>query len=282
MKIAAVTILFNPDKIFLERIKSYAPFVDKFYLIDNSDKGFFKHEADLANPSIKYITNQQNEGIAKPLNSAARMAIAEGFDWLLTMDQDSSFADGDFLKYINCILNYDMRSEVGMFGVEHDSRKNIYHDCHFDFISHLITSGSLLNLKVYQATNGFDENLFIDHVDHDFCLQVLSGGFKIMKLNNILLDHKIGSTSKNISFKSFEKTNRTLHPPLRMYYILRNYLYLKKKYKDQFVKEFEEITTGVKNSIKNNLLYNKERGSVLKYIYMAIRDFRKGKMGKLN
>ena len=54
--------------------------------MDNSDDDIIRYQDT---KKIKYIKLHENKGIAYALNKGAKEAIAQGFDWLLTLDQDS-------------------------------------------------------------------------------------------------------------------------------------------------------------------------------------------------
>ena len=56
----------------------------------------------------------------------------------------------------------------------------------------VITSGNLLNAGHFQALGGFDESLFIDYVDHDFCLRAVIAGFHIVVSADASLSHSVG------------------------------------------------------------------------------------------
>lgn len=278
MNLAGVVILYRPDKKLIERLNTYKSFLNKFIIIDNSEaKTSLQY---LQDSNILIIHDGENKGIASRLNQAAQIALNEGYDWLLTMDQDSFFSGNDFLEYINCVSDFKDSNKVGIFGVEFDNSKTVTAGCNFLETNYLITSGSIINLKVFVQTNKFDEQLFIDHVDHEYCLQVRLKGFKIIKLTNILLNHSLGSVSFHRSVKNLKKSSRTLHSPIRIYYMVRNYLYLSKKYSKYFKKDLKEIRKNVLISIKNNLLYGKQRLLIFKYIISGIIHFKINKSGR--
>ena len=85
VKLAGTVILYNPSKENLENILVYLNEVDRLYLVCNS--------ANIPKVSlskkITYIYNSSNYGIAKSLNIAAYQAIKDGYEYLLTLDQDS-------------------------------------------------------------------------------------------------------------------------------------------------------------------------------------------------
>ena len=99
MNIAGVVILYHPDiKQLSENINTYVPGLKELYIYDNSEIQTPGIEAALNNlhPCIKYQFFNSNEGIAKRLNQAVETAMQSQYDYLLTMDQDSSFKVGDF------------------------------------------------------------------------------------------------------------------------------------------------------------------------------------------
>lgn len=99
MKIVAVVIWFNPNKSMFENICSYSKYVFKTIIIDNStiDNSVLIE----ANENIEYISLNKNFGIAAALNIGYKRAEALESDWVLTMDQDSSFSDIDIKNYLN-------------------------------------------------------------------------------------------------------------------------------------------------------------------------------------
>ncbi len=283
MKLAGVTILYYPDEEFLKRIDSYRPYLNKLIIIDNSDRADPNIFLPLQNEDkICIIQNQENEGIAKRLNEAAKIAINEGYEWLLTMDQDSLFSAGDFNKYLQCIEEYTQKAKVALFAVEYDLRLLKKDVCSFIKVHYTITSGCILNLSVWQQTGGFNELLFIDSVDHEYCFNCIIYGYEIVKFDSIILSHQLGTAADLRSLRNFKKTKRFLHSPFRIYYMVRNYLYVNKKYSATFESDLKKIKKAVFNNIKNNLLYNKKRWIVLKYAIKGVTDFKRKRTGKSN
>ena len=117
--LAGVVILYNedPHKI-IENILSYSTKLDKIYLYDNSTVKNINWEILLnkLGKKVEYIFFGENLGIAKRLNTAATSAIKDGYSFLLTMDQDSSFSDTSFAKYLENISQCTIPN-VGQFGI---------------------------------------------------------------------------------------------------------------------------------------------------------------------
>src|SRR4051812_48011138 len=103
MKIAAVVILYQPSADAISNIESYYDSVDKIFVFDNTESGSGIQESLMSLSKIKLFHDSINAGIPKRLNQASRRAIEEGFEWLLTMDQDTSFPPEAIKLYLNCV-----------------------------------------------------------------------------------------------------------------------------------------------------------------------------------
>jgi rhamnosyltransferase len=280
MKIAATVILYHPDNNLLQNIQSYAAVVEKLYIVDNTEKPeekLIRHIREFKNTI--YLHDGENKGIAARLNQVSELAITGGFDWLLTMDQDSVFHNGMLTNYLHCINNYPEKESVSMFGVTFSEGEYESGNCNPVRVNHLITSGSMVNLQLFPITSGFNEDLFIDEVDFEYCLRSVARGFNIIQLKNIFLSHHLGETSQHRSLKTSKITSRVLHSPRRIYYMTRNFLYVQSKYKETFPEEINLRRKILLNRIKNNILYNKQRLKVIRYALKGFTDYKKNRMG---
>ena len=282
MKIAAAVILYYPDENVIENISSYFNSVEKLYLVDNTEIPSKLTADNLKRfTSAVYIHDGENKGIAARLNHVGNLALKDGFDWLLTMDQDSSFEDKTFTNYLNCLSSFEKKEKVSMFGINHVKELDELDNCNAVNVNHLITSGSVLNLQLMNEIGGFDEKLFIDEVDFEYCLRSVVKGFSIIQFANIFLTHNLGQTSQHRSFKTSKLTQRVLHSPVRMYYMTRNFLYVETKYSKAFPDEINLRKKVLFNRFKNNILYNRQRFAVMRKIAKGFLDYRKKRMGKL-
>lgn len=282
MKIAAIVILYNPNEIVIGNIQSYINSVERLYIIDNTEVPVTQITERLCElPNSVYLHDHENLGIATRLNQASSMARNDGYDWLLTMDQDSSFKEDTLINYLKCVNTFKEKGTISMFGISYFEEKTGNQFCNSIKVNHLITSGSLLNLQLVPVIGGFDENLFIDEVDFEYCLRSVLKRFGIFRFTNIFLTHNLGETSYHRSFKNSKLTSRVLHSPERIYYMTRNLLYVRSKYRKTFTSEIKLRKKILLNRFKNNILYNKKRFLVIKYIAKAYWDYKKNRMGKL-
>jgi rhamnosyltransferase len=281
MNIAGVVILYHPDvpKV-VENIMTYANQLNKFYVFDNSSSSSFNVSEDLSqlNIPIEFITTGTNEGISKRLNEAAYKAIQEGYDFLLTMDQDSSFDNGVFDQYLK-LVDVFSKENVAQFGVNCDTKHIPISEIPFNAKS-LITSGTILNLAIFKKIGNFDEKLFIDFVDVEYSLRASYMGYQNIIFPNIIMKHAIGYLKLGRSFKNFKKTLRILHSPIRVYYIVRNGMYLLFKLKHLDKKSRKAILFDHMMMLKNDFLYNDHLSAVYLNAAQGVYDFLFNKMGK--
>ena len=93
--------------------------------------------------------------------------------------------------------------------------------CRSDF---LITSGTLLRREVFERVGLFDESLFIDNVDIEWCCRAASLGYSCYGAVEARMQHALGDrTMRNPIARNLILA---IHSPLRIYYITRNRLLL--------------------------------------------------------
>ncbi|WP_338873225.1 glycosyltransferase [Spirosoma sp. SC4-14] len=224
-KVAAAVVMYNPEEDIVENISSYINQVERIYVIDNSEI----HNENLIRilssyASVSYYNNEGNKGVAAALNRAAQLAIDGGYQFLLTMDDDTQMPEDGVKKMLQYIM--ETKKKIGIVAAQSDPRffykpnRSVYFT---------ITSGNLLNLSAYKKNGPFLDELFIDYVDHEFCFRLIMNGYAIIELNEVCLQHKLGEI-KEINLGPI-KVKWTSHSPLRVYYKTRNCFYVLKKYR---------------------------------------------------
>ena len=284
MKIAAVVILYNPTDSTLENIKSYSDVISTTYVFDNTEEGATIKDKLSLLPGIKYHHDGKNEGLPKRLNEAAHLAIKDGFDWLLTMDQDSNFYKGLFTKYAACCDRFYGKEKVAMFGTTYEKNEiTPVETCQFAEVDNLITSGTLLNLSLFKKIGNFDEALFIDCVDHDYSIRSILQGYSVIRFSNIFLTHALGKEVYKSSIKTLFliKKKKEIHSPVRCYYMFRNMLYLTKKFETENIPQVKQLNKDVLSRIKKAFLYGRNSAAIIFYLNKAFNDYKKIRMGKL-
>lgn len=281
-KIAAVVILYNPDNSVLSNINSYIDQVDKLFVVDNSE--------NINSPLIdrikclqkaEYIWNKTNIGIAAALNIGVKNAVEAGFEYLLTMDQDSEAPPFFVSSLLEC-FSQDSKTAIVAPLLYHPTGRNISHETtkSYEQVFTAWTSGNLVKLNIFQIAGGYKEDFFIDYVDHEFCLRLNKMGFKIYVCNKTILKHNLGEMEeKNLLFRKVYLTN---HSAIRLYYRTRNRFYVKKIYKNIFPEFFKQDNKHFWKSFIKVILFEKHKLKKISFVIKGYIDFRKNIFGKYN
>ncbi len=275
MNIAGVVILYNPKDDVIKNIESYLEELDCLFVFDNTD---FPNEKLVEKikllPRVQYISFFDNMGIAFALNTVLK--AASSYHFLLTMDQDSRFYPGMMKRYKKLLeSNYNKDNSVAMFSVHYDGLPESNEVNDVVIVERAITSGSILNVEIAKNIGGFDENLFIDEVDNEFCYRTQLNGYKILCFPQIKMMHHLGNPIPGSLFGvKFRGLN---HNKLRKYYITRNNVYVMKKYPKfksycciELIKIFIKL-----------LLVEPDKADRFLYMCKGVKDALTGKMGKL-
>lgn len=242
--IVAGVVLYNPSN--LERTSKClaltAAQVPVLYIFDNSVEPV---QVELPMNAV-YMTEHRNVGMGRALNELMRHALNDGHDWVLTMDQDSLIPDGlvaAFSKRIDsgdnhlalvCPQFVDRRRPFMKADQTQDETE----------VTRAITSASCTSIAAWQSVGGFDEWLFIDLVDNEFCARLDSAGYQMIRLNDWVLDQEFGviepksprqqhfwlTASWLLHVPNLAKFSyRKQVSPMRMYYTHRNIIYTNRK-----------------------------------------------------
>ncbi len=272
---AGVVILYHPDDRVEENIRSYLPQLDLLVVFDNSPeiseslKSFFRSSA-----KIHYHGDGRNHGMAAGLNFGASKALEYGYQWLLTMDQDSRFETNALETIIQFSKN---QKQVGIVSPRHDleGKSPVWNPREYEEVSYVMTSGNLLNLQAYSKAGPFLEKLFIDYVDYEYCLRLRRAGYRVSVMNRAILLHSLGKIEpRSFLGLAFHPTN---HSPERRYYMTRNRLYVMTKY-PRFA--ITEAWAWAKEMVKF-FLFEEKRILKLRFMIRGARDFFKGCYGPL-
>ncbi len=273
MKICGMVVLFHATEKVLQNINTYLPFLERLYIIDNSqeENPLFSHL-----PKVKYQINHENKGIATALNQGVALAQKDGFTHLLTMDQDSYFQGNDFQKMLQ-LVEQRQEMDVGIYSPLHQTESTKMNQAIEKETEVVMTSGNLLDLAICQKLGGFKDWLFIDGVDHEYCLHLRKEGYRIKVLKEIVLVHSLGNVQEKVFLgHHFTLTN---HSPIRRYFITRNRYYIASLYQDTFPKFCQRERANQRKEILKILLFEKEKIAKLKAILRGKRDFKKNKKG---
>ncbi|UTA49548.1 glycosyltransferase [Simiduia sp. 21SJ11W-1] len=241
---ASVTVVYEPDAERLERqLEAIQSQVDLILLVVNGgyDQLGFDLDRYRYSTPIKIVTLGNNLGIAAAINRGIEECKLIGVHYSLLLDQDSIPAPNLVHRLRAGLVR--AASNVAAAGpriIDHgcesrsvfsalDKRQQASHaddgaaKSDDQFVDFLITSGTLLKVEAINVIGLMEEALFIDSVDFEWCFRARSLGFKLLVVNEAILDHQRGAVIYPVRLKIFPLR---WHSPFRQYFIMRNRLTL--------------------------------------------------------
>ncbi|MCC6295519.1 MAG: glycosyltransferase family 2 protein [Pseudomonadales bacterium] len=241
--VAAIVVTYHPDQDFSKRLDALLAQLARLVIVDNgSDEACLSplqpYLADDGRVTIH--RNKTNLGIATALNQGFEILIAEGYRWVLTLDQDSISAAGMVAALCDRLADDPDPSTVAMIGARRRDSvdRNAQHwwmrpKSSFPFFERVaceklddrgttlvITSGTLTSTAAFEKIGPFRDELFIDLVDIEYSLRARHAGYRIIGACSAHLVHRIGATRvRSVLGIPIVVTN---HAPMRRYYIFRN------------------------------------------------------------
>jgi rhamnosyltransferase len=229
-------------------------------------------------PNAVILSTGKNLGIAKSLNIGIEAALNNNASWLLTMDQDSYFDVDQAEKYFRSCAEME-KDNIAILSPAH--KKVLTDDviCMYKKNDHVMTSGNLLNLEVIKKIGSFNEDLFIDSVDHDYCLRANLCGFEVLQATNCFIQHVLGELYSGTFLFGMKKKTFYIHSPKRVYFIVRNALYLYRHYKVKYPKFIKQHYKYIGEDLIQILMYSNNRTEYIRYVIKAFYDYRYGIFG---
>lgn len=228
-KVGSIIVTYNPDILILKKnIDSVISQINRVIIVDNDSKNYdFIQELINENKNIHLISNSRNYGIATALNQGMKHLKLLGYNWAITLDQDS-ILEKDAIKNM---VHY-CRDEIGIICPKIEYNRQYIQKVNSQKVEEIkacMTSASLTNIEAWEKVGGFDEEFFIDYVDNDFCMKLRLKEYSILRVNDCILKHNLG---EGRNFKIFNKKIYYFkHSPIRCYYIIRNIIIFNRRYR---------------------------------------------------
>jgi len=227
MRILAIVVTYYPEKELLEsNVSAFVDEVDKVLIWENtlpkekSDYRFIHHE------KVEYCGDGVNS-ISHGLNFGWQYAKDNGYDYLLTMDQDSLLEDFVSMKH----YAEKHRQEKIILGPSLNKGKDDISRNHVATkVENMITSGMLLSVEVLDVLGGYDERLAIDGLDTDLSYRAQSHDIQLYRLEDCNMIQRFGEpVVRTFCGKEY---HISVYSPSRLRSIIKSHVYLIRKYKN--------------------------------------------------
>lgn len=226
-KLALICVLYNPSQECIDKWRSYTEWMPNCIFIDNTP--FPKCRGDKF--GLNYISLHKNIGIAAAQNIGIRHAKLLGCEYIIFFDQDSKI-DIELISQLKreFIDQQERGIKIAAIGpriIDKDSGKAyknaLSRSTSLQKVNTIISSGTFTSISVIDEVGSFNENLFIDGVDHEWCWRAISKGYEIYQSYIAILYHKVGQrTSKFCGYPILISSS------FRYFYQYRNFIWLAK------------------------------------------------------
>lgn len=256
--IACIIVLYKPNEELLnEVIDSIIDQVQEVVLVNNSSEIKFLH----SNRKIIYIELEKNMGIAHAQNIGINHLRNKDYEYVIMLDQDSTVQKNLVDSLISKMINIEKQNikiaAISALPINKDTKipysfkkiENFQLDKHIIEVRELMNSSSLFKLKYFDIVGFFNEDLFIDMVDFEWCWRASSlYKLKFYISTDDTINHKIGEGDRFIVYKRV-----SIPTPFRTFFQYRNFFILTR---------FKYVPLGWK--LKNLFKY------IIKYVYYPL------------
>ncbi len=249
--VCALVVTHHPEgERLLKVVRALRSQVERLLIVDNgSNDSTLSGLRELTKENgCVLLENDKNIGLAAAYNQGIRWAVENRFSHILFLDQDSVPLPGMVGRLLGAIkkLDSDEAHTAGVGPVILDPRLGIRkpfvtfsaigvkrHTCNPDQLDKeiaadfLISSGMLAKTSVFDLVGTFDEGLFIDNVDLEWCFRASAKGFRCYGICGAELEHYLADKVRCIWFGRLVPIY--YHSPVRQYYIMRNRILLYRK-----------------------------------------------------
>ncbi|HSV35766.1 MAG TPA: glycosyltransferase family 2 protein [Ramlibacter sp.] len=231
-RVLAVVVTYHPDASLQRNLAALRAQVAEVVVVDNASANIADVAAAAAAVGCRLVCNEVNVGIARGFNQGIAIAMAEGYDWVATFDQDSLLPAGAIQGLLDMYYSHPKSLDIGAIVPAHRDRntgrdyympKDILQDAgDWRLLRTTISSGALVPASIYRRVGVMDESLFIDFVDHDFFLRCRMQGLLVVEASRQVMEHSLGNAVE----KKLSRVRLTLsnHSAMRRYYMTRNQL----------------------------------------------------------
>lgn len=221
--VALVVVAYRPEQSFAVNMEALRGQFSRVILVDNT-------EADRPAPSFltdstfDFIRNDKNIGLGEALNVGCCRALELGYEWAVTLDQDTELLPGflgGMVDAWNVAVPAPMLLGSNYFNVARSGTR--FTPSIAPLVSDqktVITSGGLTHLPTWKSVGMFRGDYFIDAIDHEFCLRLRQAGYRVAVNRQLGMRQHIGEDTGYASFMTHFLPYR--HSTLRKYTGARN------------------------------------------------------------
>ncbi len=221
--ICAIVVTYNSGRTYIANFVAIKDQVDKIIIVDNGSgeetKSSLKNLGRENKDKLEVIYNPENLGLAKAQNYGIKRALAEGYDWIMLLDDDSQAMSDMALEMMQGYFANPVKAKIGIIAPYIEEQSVAKTQCglvqyggiffkkipvknivYVNGILYAIASGSMIKRPVLQEIGMMREDFFIDFIDLEYTSRAISRGWKIMVAGKAILKHRIGNRTTHDFF----------------------------------------------------------------------------------
>jgi rhamnosyltransferase len=240
----AVIVTFNPCPKVIDNVRVLVGQVDLVVVVDNGSvrESIPVLQSLSSEANVLVLRNEKNLGIGAALNIGIKHGTSLGYQWVLTFDQDSRTASSYVQEMSQIYARVPDNEDVAIICPTYVQEKTGLRFAHrtensqeidvsllnYSEVATTITSGNLMKTELFSQIGFFNEELFIDLVDHEFCLRCRNARMRIIELHDVVLTHNLGDpVGRSVLGLPIYSSN---HSHIRRYYKYRNSIIISRQW----------------------------------------------------
>lgn len=239
--VAAVVVSFHPEMPILDSLlASLLDQVELLVLVDNGGGADYLAADASLRERVCYLPLGENKGLGFALNAGFAEAVQKGMRFMVTFDQDSH-AQPDLIERLQQAMDNAKRLDDKAIAVSpafFDRRDG--KEINFPFYTSvggsikpvfesdnahglvkadaLITSGMFVDVQAWVQGIKYDEGMFVDFTDTEWCFRVRDRGYSLYGCLNVQMGHAL-SDAPPVKFLGLSFFR---YSPVRRYFFFRN------------------------------------------------------------
>ena len=264
--ILLAVVVYKPSKIQLSNIQTLATFECELCVFLNSP--IPKNSLG----RVRLLGTEANMGVATAYNEIFKYARERNKKFVLLLDQDTNYVEnGNLFDTLESLLiEFSKNERLAAIGMKFKPSQ-----ISDQVTPYILTSGTLYKTDAIFEVNGFRDELFIDEVDIQAHMQLILSGYFVLSKNEYKMTHTVGDPIKfQLGNFVIQTTN---HSPIRRYYMTRNRLNTRWEMRGLDVRP---IVKPIIFECFRIILLEKQKFKKLRFVFMGVIDFLRGKYGK--
>lgn len=188
--IIALVVIYNKnckESLTIQSLEKNRRYIKHIWVYDNSDKDFKNAEYCEKN-DFKYLSQNKNVGLSKAYNYCINKINKNENKYIMILDDDTRLEEDYFKEIETTKKEHDIIIPIVIANKKIISPAKVIHNCRIKSIEKqseinennisAINSGMLVKSTIYERIK-YNEDLFLDYVDHDFMKRVREEKYKV-------------------------------------------------------------------------------------------------------